>query len=122
MNVAISGNRYWIDHKRIYDALSALDPNKDFVILGDAKGADTIARKACRKLELPHIVYVAHWSKEGRAAGPKRNARMLENADELWYFHHDLKNSKGTLNCVTQARNYAVNHNRPISVRNRSDA
>jgi YspA, cpYpsA-related SLOG family len=113
MRVAITGDRRWDDRTfAVYKALLTLDPATDFVILGDAEGADTIARLRCGELGLRHRVHNADWRTYHRAAGPLRNAVMLDDLEdgdpderrEVWYFHDDLPGSKGTKNCVEQAR------------------
>lgn len=124
MRVTITGDRNWgtrLDGDKWEDevlmvkrALSTLDPETDFVVLGDARGADTIARIACEALGLPYRVHEADWDTYKRAAGPVRNGWMLDDLGkeslldpeprEVWYFHRDLENSKGTKNCVEQAR------------------
>lgn len=72
MRVAITGDRDWGDEERrrpasetlmILRALQTLDPKTDFVVLGDARGADTIARIACEELGLSHRVHEADWDK-----------------------------------------------------------
>jgi hypothetical protein len=98
----------------VFKALSTLDPATDFVVLGDALGTDSLARIACAALGLPHRVHEADWDRYHRAAGPIRNTAMLDDLGkeslldpeprEVWYFNKDLKNSKGTKNCVEQAR------------------
>lgn len=113
MRVAITGDRNWTDQLAICDALETLDPETDFVVLGDAPGADTIAHEFCEALGLSYRVHEADWDTYKRAAGPIRNGWMLDDLGkeslldperrEVWYFHDDLPNSKGTKNCVDQA-------------------
>jgi hypothetical protein len=91
-------------------ALAELEPG-DRVIVGDARGLDAIAyRLACRvpglRVDPP---YVADWKRYGRAAGPLRNLTMLaQGPDEVWAFHDDLPNSKGTRHCVSTARQRGI--------------
>jgi hypothetical protein len=47
------------------------------IIHGGARGADALADAAAKELGLPVTSYPAEWEREGRAAGPLRNARML---------------------------------------------
>lgn len=104
MRVAITGDRDWTNRVVIRNALSRLDPAKDSVVLGDARGADAIAHSVCVELELPFARHDADWSQYGRAAGPIRNKEMLDdNVDAVWFFHDDINNSRGTRNCVQQA-------------------
>ena len=110
MRVAITGDRNWPNAHAIARALMTLNPATDYVVLGDARGADRFARESCQALGLFHRVHCADWRKHGPAAGPIRNAAMLNDLQasgdnqEVWYFHDDLQNSVGTRNCVEQAR------------------
>lgn len=119
--VAITGSRDWGKRSgegfAVVDALVTLNPRTDFVILGDEpNGADARARAVCEELGLPHRVHEANWKTYHRAAGPIRNRAMLDDGpDEVWFFHDDLPRSKGTKNCVEQARK------RGIPVRNGRD-
>ena len=132
MRVAITGDRRWGDPRRtpplllgaitrelaiIETALRTLDPTTDFVVLGDARGADRVALAACKELGLPYRVHRADWGRYGRAAGPRRNRAMLDDvaltrtADEtveVWYFHWDIDKSRGTRDCVLEARRRGI--------------
>ena len=73
-------------------------------ILGDAKGADTLALRACKALKRKHIVECADWERYGKVAGPIRNGAMLDHEPDLViWFSDNLEASKGTKNCVKQA-------------------
>jgi hypothetical protein len=108
--VAITGDRNWVDADAIVEALGTLSPRQDRVVLGDARGADRLAAYACVALGLEHSVHQAKWAVYGGAAGPHRNAQMLADGppDQVWYFHDDLARSKGTRNCVEQARRLGI--------------
>ena len=47
------------------------------IIHGGANGADTMAGCWAEKYNIPVTVYNADWGRYGRAAGPKRNEKML---------------------------------------------
>ena len=68
--VAITGDRDWARADVILRALRTLNPATDYVVLGDARGADTLARGACEDLGLSHEVHRADWRNHHRAAGP----------------------------------------------------
>lgn len=52
--------------------------NTDCIVIhGGAAGADTLAQDWADRNHLPVEMYVPQWKKYGRAAGPRRNARML---------------------------------------------
>lgn len=106
MRVAVTGDRDYPGHRyeEISRELAKLSRENDVVILGDAAGVDSLARMACERLKLEHIICHAKWDQFGKGAGPKRNAEMLDhNPDEVWWWHHDYKHSKGTRNMLGQA-------------------
>lgn len=76
------------------------------VIQGGARGADTLAQLAARRIGLPCITYEADWDRHGKAAGPIRNQQMLEtSAPELVLaFIPESGITKGTRDMVTRAR------------------
>lgn len=47
------------------------------IIHGGANGADTMAGCWAEKYNIPVTVFKADWSRHGRAAGPRRNEKML---------------------------------------------
>jgi hypothetical protein len=51
------------------------------IIHGAARGADTLAGQWAERRGIPVVSYPANWAKHGRAAGPKRNAEMLEKSN-----------------------------------------
>ena len=50
----------------------------DCIIEGYAKGADTLAGEWALARNIHLLTYPANWRKDGKAAGPIRNVRMLE--------------------------------------------
>lgn len=48
------------------------------IIQGGASGADALARRWCVNREVEYINVPADWKTHGRAAGPIRNQRMLD--------------------------------------------
>lgn len=64
-------------------------------------GADWLASEWARKYQVPFVNEPALWDKEGRAAGPLRNGRMLEKwtPDIVIAF----PGGRGTLNMINQA-------------------
>jgi hypothetical protein len=81
MRLLVCGSRAWTDEHRIRGEIAALAPSE--IIHGAAPGADTIAvfvstMWACTEgRALVVAPYPALWERDGRAAGPLRNARML---------------------------------------------
>lgn len=90
--------------------LSWFIPGVQTIIEGGARGVDEIAGQIAEELGLEHIKVDADWDKFGLAAGPLRNAEMLVDyqPDAVLYFHADLTFSKGTKNCVDQAKQLGI--------------
>ncbi len=72
------------------------------IISGGALGVDDAAVKEARRLGMPYEIYLAHWHKHGRSAGPIRNREIVERADEVVAFW-DGK-SRGTKNTIDTAK------------------
>jgi hypothetical protein len=104
--VLITGNRNWkcVDlAKKIITRL--LTKYKCVTILaGGCRGVDKSFEEACQAMNVPIEIFPADWDKFGKGAGPKRNLAMI-HANPLFViaFHKDIKNSRGTANCIIQA-------------------
>lgn len=108
MYVLICGDRHWSDHAMIEAELSTLAEGS-IIIQGGAPGADDIADTVARALSLGSISYRADWDRYGRRAGPIRNREMLDtNPQEVWAFHDDIEHSKGTRDCVKEAKRRGI--------------
>lgn len=110
--VLVCGSRDYTDVDKIYHVLDAelarVGPAL-LIISGGARGADTIARTWAVDRKVDHLTLYAKWSIEGKAAGPIRNRRMLKRKPKkVIAFHPNLKESKGTNDMVTVARNAGV--------------
>jgi hypothetical protein len=72
------------------------------IIHGGAPGADRLAGQWARRAGVPITSFPADWHAHGRAAGPIRNRRMIEEG------RPDLvlaaPGGRGTADCVRQAR------------------
>lgn len=130
--VLISGSRDWTDK---YAVMTLLDSYLYRVVIqkkeplhifeGCARGTDHIAhtwadrRRKQSRLVIPHH-HPARWDKYDKAAGPIRNGEMLADfiatdlhkPHDVWVFHDDLEESKGTRDLVERAedRGYYVRH------------
>ena len=63
-----------------------------------------IVREYCEAWGPEYNVFYAEWDRLGLAAGPYRNARMIsERPNAVFAFHEDIKNSKGTKDCIKRA-------------------
>lgn len=100
----VCGGRYYSDSAKIDAALSALALCG--IAHGDAGGADALADRWARESGVPITTFPADWNALGRAAGPIRNQRMLDE------FRPDLvvafPGGRGTYDMVTRARSAGV--------------
>jgi YspA, cpYpsA-related SLOG family len=111
--ILITGCRDWKDGKMIKDALTQFSGKKVLLIHGDCRGADKLSGIAAKQLGFNLSVKPADWDKYNKAAGPIRNKEMIKEALEyqtqgiptvVLAFHDSLEESKGTLNCVNEAK------------------
>lgn len=80
--VLVCGGRDYDDEARLFsilDVAHAANPIK-LLVHGGASGADDLAGRWARHAGVPWKGYPAYWRSEGKAAGPKRNQRMLDEA------------------------------------------
>lgn len=50
----------------------------DCIIHGAYRGADTLAQEWAISRGVPELPFPAHWTTRGKAAGPERNQRMID--------------------------------------------
>jgi len=106
MRYAIVGSRDYndLDYVLLYVSRIPLrDSNGDLniIVSGGAKGVDSAAEAAGRKQGLGILVFKPNWDEYGRAAGPIRNKKIIDNCDRLIAFW-DGK-SPGTKNSIELA-------------------
>ena len=79
MKVLICGGRNYNDRERLYGQMNSLHREHliDLVMHGGASGADSLGGDWARDAGVQYIVFPANWQRDGRAAGPIRNKRML---------------------------------------------
>jgi hypothetical protein len=103
MKVIVCGGRdfqspaqVWLELDRLHEAAPITQ-----LMQGGATGVDTFAREwAAKHPDIQRFVCRADWDKHGKAAGPIRNARMLEwGPDAVIAF----PGGRGTANMVKQA-------------------
>lgn len=119
--LVFTGSRDWTDtaavEERIFGELAYahLHGRTLNVHVGDCPtGLDRIVREYCERVKIDYKVHHAHWDSEGRAAGPKRNIRMVTEAkpDRVWAFILTGKPNRGTRHCA----NYAMRQGYPVIV------
>lgn len=110
MRVLICGSRGWKDSRPINALIAGLDvlaeaAGEELVIIhGDAKsGADKLADSLGRQWGAEVIRVPADWDRYGKAAGPIRNQRMIDeyDPDQVWAFRTYGK-SNGTDDMVAR--------------------
>lgn len=104
MRVVICGGRNLTNAAHIWTKLDRLHLEKPFtaIIQGGADGADYLANEwAKTKPGIKRYVSKADWDTHGKAAGPIRNARMLEWKPDLVVA---FEGGSGTANMVRLAR------------------
>lgn len=115
MKLLVCGGRTYSDRNRVYAEIakaiewestdqmdSWMPPNGTKIISGGAPGADAIAIDWAAVHWTQLEVYEAEWEKHGRAAGPIRNQRMLDEGkpDKVLAF----PGGTGTADMVRRAR------------------
>lgn len=88
----------------LVDANSSIDGLR--IISGAATGADSVALDFAKDNWLSFKEYPAEWSKHGKAAGPIRNAEMLEkeNVTNVMAF----PGGKGTADMIKKAKDRGI--------------
>lgn len=80
----------------------SLELGFDVLIEGEATGADIMARQWAGGAGIPVERYPADWDRYGKAAGPIRNAQMLDADPDLViaFVNKPLSASRGTNHMV----------------------
>lgn len=78
--VLVCGGRDFNFPGSVYRALDIFRAERGIalVIHGAARGADRLAGEWAAERGVPVVEYPADWAAHGRAAGPKRNQRMID--------------------------------------------
>ncbi|MDR6389207.1 DUF2493 domain-containing protein [Paraburkholderia phenoliruptrix] len=104
MKVIVCGGRDYANVEMLNLVLDELHAKTPISVLiqGGAAGADELAfRWFATKPGMHGITHYADWKKHGRAAGPIRNARMLEEAPDVVVA---FPGGRGTANMIKQAK------------------
>jgi YspA, cpYpsA-related SLOG family len=103
MRVLVTGGRDFSNRELLFEILDRLHAAHTFTVLihGDANGADRLAGEWGVARGVTVEAHPADWKKHGRAAGPIRNQKMLEeNLDLVVAF----PGGRGTADMVRKAR------------------
>jgi hypothetical protein len=79
--VIVCGGRAYADRANVYRVLDGVATAHKVgrVVTGGATGADALARDWCHWRRVECHIEPANWRAHGRAAGPIRNQRMLDD-------------------------------------------
>lgn len=104
MRVLVCGGRDYNDQKRVSNILTGIGPTA--IIHGNASGADECADRWALANEIPVLPFAADWGRFGKAAGPLRNQKMLDDGkpDLVVAF----PGGRGTADMVAKARKSGV--------------
>jgi hypothetical protein len=102
------GGRDFDNKMAMYLCMHAM-PNDALIVHGGARGADSMAGHYAMARGLEVRVYEADWATHGKAAGPIRNAHMLEDAHPDEVFAFPTCGSKGTWDMIRRAVDAGVN-------------
>jgi hypothetical protein len=83
MKVIIAGSRNINIPGPVGRAIEASKLNIKEIIIGNARGVDTLAENYAGRKELPVKLFPAEYDKYGKPAGAIRNQQMAEYADAL---------------------------------------
>ncbi len=108
MRVLVCGGRGFTDAKLIASTLDPMHAERPFstVIHGAAPGADTLAGEWATSRGIPVVAFPADWKGQGRAAGPIRNKRMLDEGRPDLVIA--MPGGRGTANMISQAEKAGV--------------
>lgn len=110
VKILVCGSRVWtseeIIRRHLKTAVAHHHLHPIVVIHGGAAGADTIAEAVALEHGWKVVKVPADWGAYGKSAGPIRNREMLDLKPDLVlaFATPSLAASRGTLNCVTEAR------------------
>lgn len=106
MRVLVCGSRHFNSPVLMKETLDEYPITT--VIEGEARGADTLARKYAEGRGLDVLPYPALWELHGKAAGPIRNTQMLKEGKPDLVVAFRGPNSRGTQNMINQARKAGI--------------
>ena len=111
MKIVVTGSRDYADEEFLFSVLDKMDASEKITQLaeGGCRGADLLAHDwLWNRREDMSYTYHPDW-KTGKAAGPIRNEVMLrEFKPDLVVAFKSTKQSKGTDDCLRQARELGI--------------
>ena len=110
MRVLVCGGRDFNDAMTLGSWLGGIHKQRGITLLieGGARGADFMAREFARGLGIPVQTFEADWSAHGKAAGPIRNQKMLDEGRPDLVVAFPTEGSVGTYDMIAKARKAGV--------------
>lgn len=114
LRLLVCGGREYADRDTLYaelDAEAAEHGPVGLLIEGEARGADSLAKRWAYDRGIPVAPFAADWEAYGKRAGPIRNRKMLKEGqpDRVVAFPGgSLSESRGTADMVKVATEAAV--------------
>lgn len=104
LSVIVCGGRDYSDRAAVREVLDSAFPGR--VIEGGCRtGADVFARQWARDNDVQCDTFFPDWERHGRAAGPMRNRRMLDEKPDLVFA---FPGGRGTADMVRQAKRLGI--------------
>ena len=104
MKVGIVGSLHFNDYSRFSNILEdfiKIHGKPTTIISGGCSGADKLAERWAQEHSILINIYYAEWGKYGKAAGLKRNVKIIEQSDYLIAF--PSRTGKGTQHSISLA-------------------
>jgi len=98
--VIVCGGRDYDNEEFVWKVLDCLFKEGLVIIQGGARGADSFAKNWAENHDVENREFEADWNRYGRAAGHKRNTKMLEEDPHVVVA---FPGGPGTENMVNQA-------------------
>ncbi len=119
--LAVVGTRSFIDYDLMKEEIDGVNPSR--IVTGDARGADSLAKRYAEEKGIPYQVFEADWSGEGKKAGMLRNKLVVDACTDGLVFWD--QRSPGTANAIKNLRDmgrpYKVIEFAPDSVKQQSN-
>lgn len=109
MRIVVTGSREWTNRALLWSTLDDLHRRYTIEVLyhGEQSGADLMAKQWAMDRGLPSFgcPYAGHYGKQG---GSIRNTWLLEEGRPDLVVAFPTQSSRGTWNCVTQAKQRGI--------------
>ncbi len=111
MKLIIAGTRTFTDFKLLSNTLQSLHimHKIEEVISGGATGVDRLGEIWALHHNIPVKKFLPDWERQGKAAGPIRNAKMAEYGDICIVFWNGVsKGTKNMIDCAKRHRKFTI--------------